>query len=74
MCSVGYSVVVAVFNKQPCVVCSDVMEMYGYPGVSLGNPQLFLQQNIPLANRNPMYKVPASHTLLPAVSQLSFDE
>uniref|UniRef100_A0A1B6FG78 G protein pathway suppressor 2 n=2 Tax=Proconiini TaxID=565685 RepID=A0A1B6FG78_9HEMI len=45
---------------------NDVMEMYGYPGVALGNPQLFLQQNIPLTNRNPLYKVPPSHTLLQA--------
>lgn len=45
-----------------------MIEMYGYPGVTLGNPQLFLQQNMQLANRNPLYKVPPSHTLLPAVS------
>ncbi|XP_054258081.1 G protein pathway suppressor 2 [Macrosteles quadrilineatus] len=45
---------------------SDMIEMYGYPGVTLGNPQLFLQQNMQLANRNPLYKVPPSHTLLPA--------
>lgn len=44
------------------------MEMYGYPGVSLGNPQIFLQQNIPLAGRNTLYKVPPQHTLLPPVS------
>lgn len=48
---------------------SEVMEMYGYPGVTLGgHPQLFLQQNIPLTSRNPLYKVPATHTLLPPVS------
>ncbi|XP_075222635.1 uncharacterized protein LOC142325140 isoform X2 [Lycorma delicatula] len=42
---------------------NEVLEMYG---VTLGgNPQLFLQQNIPIANRNPLYKVPPTHTLLP---------
>uniref|UniRef100_A0A1B6DB60 G protein pathway suppressor 2 n=1 Tax=Clastoptera arizonana TaxID=38151 RepID=A0A1B6DB60_9HEMI len=44
---------------------NEVMEMYAYPGVSLGNPQIFLQQNIPIAGRNTLYKVPAQHTLLP---------
>lgn len=45
---------------------NEVMEMYGYPGVTLGgHPQLFLQHNMPLAGRNPLYKVPATHTLLP---------
>jgi len=53
-------------RRRQAVKESDVIETYGYPGgMSLGIPQLFLQQNIPLANRNPLYKVPSSHSLLP---------
>nr|ATE51286.1 G protein pathway suppressor 2 [Laodelphax striatellus] len=42
---------------------NEVLEMYG---VTFGGHQLFLQQNMPVANRNPMYKVPPPHNLLPA--------
>ncbi|XP_049838697.1 G protein pathway suppressor 2 isoform X3 [Schistocerca gregaria] len=49
---------------------SDMMSMHAYPAMALGgHPQIFLQQNIPLAGRAPIYKVApphGQHTLLPA--------
>jgi hypothetical protein len=50
-----------------------MMSMHGYPTVALsGHPQLFLQQNLPLPGRPPIYKVApahgAQHSLLPPVS------
>lgn len=49
---------------------NEMMSMHGYPAVALsGHPQIFLQQNIPLATRTPIFKVAPSHgtqhTLLP---------
>lgn len=49
---------------------SDMMSMHAYPAMALGgHPQIFLQQNIPLAGRTPIYKVATphgQHTLLPS--------
>ncbi|XP_066998385.1 G protein pathway suppressor 2 isoform X2 [Anabrus simplex] len=49
---------------------SDMMSMHGYPAVALsGHPQIFLQQNLSLPGRTPIFKVASSHgtqhTLLP---------
>jgi hypothetical protein len=50
-----------------------MMSMHGYPTVALsGHPQLFLQQNLSLPGRPPIYKVAPTHgtqhSLLPPVS------
>ena len=52
--------------------CSDNMMLHGYQAMPLsGHPQIFLQQNLPLTGRTPIYKVAPSHgtqhSLLPAV-------
>ncbi|XP_069681480.1 G protein pathway suppressor 2 isoform X2 [Periplaneta americana] len=40
----------------------NMMSMHGYPTVALsGHQQLFLQQNLPLTGRAPIYKVPPTH-------------
>jgi hypothetical protein len=49
--------------------------MHGYPTVALsGHPQLFLQQNLSLPGRPPIYKVAPTHgtqhSLLPPVSNI----
>ncbi|XP_022203173.1 leucine-rich repeat extensin-like protein 5 isoform X2 [Nilaparvata lugens] len=51
-------------RRQMVKESNEVLEMYN---VTLGNHQLFLQQNMPVANRNQqLYKVPPPHNLLPA--------
>lgn len=52
-----------------------MISMHGYPTVALtGHPQLFLQQNLSVPGRPPIYKVaPAhgtQHSLLPPVSNV----
>lgn len=49
---------------------NDNMMLHGYQAVPLsGHPQIFLQQNLPMAGRTPIYKVGpnhgSQHTLLP---------